>query len=206
MAISYPLSFPTVTGLRSIAISAVSSVGASVSPLSFSQQIYEHPGETWRAVIEVPPLTDRATAAAWIAFLVKLNGRRGTFLMGDPNGATPRGSWAGVPRLLGAHAARAKTISIDGFTPGATGKEMDWLQFGSGLSTRLHQVVADFTADGAGVGTVEIWPGLREAQADNAVPVVDAPQGLWRLADNVRQWTLGLATTYGLSFTAVETL
>lgn len=205
MAISFPQSLPVTKAPTSIVLRAISAVGVSASPFTFSQQVFEHDGAMWGGDISLPPMA-RDDAAAWVSWLVRLNGRAGTFLMGDPAGSTPRGTWAGTPLLVGAHAARLKTLAVDGFSAGATGKEMDWIQFGSGSSTRLHMVVADFTANGSGVATIEIWPGLREQQADNAAIVKTNTLGQWRLAENTREWSIGLAKLYGIRFSCVEAL
>jgi hypothetical protein len=188
-----------------IVLRAVSMVGVSASPFTFSQQTFEHQGQMWGADINFPTMS-RDEAASWVSFLVKLNGRAGTFLLGDPRGASPRGTWAGTPLLQGAHAAQVKTLTVDGFTAGATGKEMDWIQFGSGASSRLHQVVADFTADGSGVASIEIWPALREALSDNTPLVFTNAMGVFRLVSNTREWSIALGQRYSLKLSCMEVL
>ena len=58
----------------------------------------------FEAEIQLPPMT-RAEGEQWVSFLIKLKGMQGTFLLGDPAGATPRGSaatTAGTPVVNGA--------------------------------------------------------------------------------------------------------
>lgn len=205
MAITYPLAFPTTKGLRRITIRMRSNAGVDESPYTFEQQAQAGQGDAMGADITIPPMV-RADAEAFIAFLWALDGRAGTFLMGDPLGTSPRGTWAGSPKVLGAHAQRAKSIAMDGFTAGATVKAGDWIQTGSGSSTHLHKVVQDATADGSGLLTLEIRPGLRAALADNDTFVTASAKGLWRLASNVREYSIDLAQMYGVSFSAVEAL
>lgn len=202
MALTFPLSLPSV-GLRSIAFRAQSVVGLSESPFTLEQQLYEHQGEGWGADVKLPRMR-RADAEPWVAFLLGLRGIAGTFLMGDPINTSPRGTWAGSPKVLGAHAARVATIAMDGFTAAATVKAGDWFQTGTGANTHLHKVVLDATADGAGLLTLEIWPRTRAALADNDTFVTASPKGLWRLASNEREWSIELAQMYGLSFSCVE--
>src|SRR5262245_23259769 len=121
MALSFPLSPPTSRGPRRIVIEAFSTVGMSVSPFTQEQQVYVNQGELWGLQFELGGM-NRAEGEEWAAFLTALNGREGTFLMGDPLGAAPRGTWAGSPKVLGAHAAGVKTIAMDGFTAAATVK------------------------------------------------------------------------------------
>ena len=92
MAITYPLALPAHTGIRSVSFRARNAVAYSMSPFTFAGQAHQYAGQMWEADITLPPLRDRADAEQWNAFLVSLNGQAGTFLLGDPNGATPRGT------------------------------------------------------------------------------------------------------------------
>ena len=205
MALSYPLALPSSQEAREITIRARSVVGVSESPFTFEQQVQAMAGERWEADIALPPMT-RADAEDWIGWLMGLNGQEGTFLMGEPVNTSPRGTWAGTPLVNGSHAARAKSIAMDGFTAGATVKRGDWFQIGTGSSSRLYKVVQDATASGGGTLTLEIWPGLRATLADNATLDTSSPVGLWRLASNVREYSISLARIYGLRFSCVEAL
>lgn len=205
MTISFPVSLPATLSPVSITLRARSAIGQSISPFSLSQQVYEHQGELWASDVALPPMV-RADAEAWIAFLLSLRGVYGTFFMGDPAGTSPRGTWAGSPAVNGAHAARVRTVAVDGFSVGATGKAGDWMQFGTGSSSRLHKVLQDFTANGSGQANIEIWPGLRDALLDNATFVTTSAKGLFRLASNERSWEVGRALTYGVQFSCVEAL
>ena len=93
MAIAYPLSIPTAIGIEQIELRANNVVAVSESPFTFVQQTVVHSGQRWEASVTIPPVR-RDLAEPWIAFLLSLQGRRGTFLLGDPNMATPRGSAA----------------------------------------------------------------------------------------------------------------
>ena len=96
MSIVYPLSLPTVTGIRSINLRARNAVGLSRSPFTFKEQVFSHGGQMLEAEINLPPMT-RAEGEQWVSFLIKLKGMQGTFLLGDPAAATPRGSAASTP-------------------------------------------------------------------------------------------------------------
>jgi hypothetical protein len=108
--------------------------------------------------------------------------------------------------VLGAHAARVKTIAMDGFSAAATVKAGDWFQIGSGANTHLHKVVQDATADGSGLLTLEIWPRTRAALADNDTFVTSSAKGIWRLAENSRRWTLEDVRIGGIAVAAIEAL
>lgn len=91
MTISYPLALPTHTGIRSVEMRATNAVAYGRSPFTFGGQAFAYSGQMWQADITLPPMK-RADAEQWIAWLMSLRGQYGTFLMGDPLGATPRGT------------------------------------------------------------------------------------------------------------------
>lgn len=204
MSISYPLSLPTVNVARRITFAMNSIVGMSASPFTGAQQVYAHAGQFWGAEVELPPM-EQADAAEWIGFLLSLNGREGTFLMGDPVNTTPRGIAAGTPLVYGADQT-GNSLETDGWTISTTGimKAGDWIQLGSGSSSTLHQLRQDASSDGTGYAVLEIWPGIRTAPADNAAITVSAAKGLWRLAENRQSYDIDLAEIYGLRFSCVE--
>ncbi len=206
MAITYPLALPSVFALAQISLRARSVVGESASPFTGSQQLYAWPGQWWEAECRLPRMA-RADAEEMIGWLVSLNGREGTFLMGDPIGATPRGSAGGTPVVDGAGQSGG-TLALRGL-PLSTGnwlKVGDWIQLGSGSSTRLHKVLTAVTTDGAGEATLDIWPDLRSSPADGAAVVVSAAKGIWQLADNRAEWSIEPAMIYGMSFACKERL
>lgn len=181
-------------------------VGVSTSPFSREQQVYAHQGDWWEVDVSLPAMK-RADAEPWVAFLLALNGREGTFLLGEPINTAPRGVGTGTPLVKGA-SQTGRTLLTDGWTISQTGilKAGDWFQLGTGSSSRLHKVVQDADSDGSGNATLEIWPRLRVSPADNAALTVSSPKGVFRLAGNMREWSLEQAAIYGLSFSCVEAL
>lgn len=205
MAIAYPLSLPATSVPAAVSIRMRSSVGMSMSPFSFAQQVYAHAGDMWEADISLPKM-QRADAEEYIAFLAALNGREGSFTLGpDPVNLSPRGTWGGTPLVNGA-SQTGKTLAVDGFTASATVKKGDWFQLGTGSSSRLHKIVEDGTANGSGQLSLEIWPRLRSSPADNDALTTASPKGVFRLASNLREYSLELAKLYGISFSAIEAI
>lgn len=204
---SYPLSLPAGQHFQDLVLRAHSAVGQSVSPFTFERQTYVHQGQCWRAEVALKPLLVPADSAAWRAFFLALNLREGTFLMGHPVETSPLGTWAGAPKVLGAHAAGVTTVAMDGFTPGATVKGGDRFQSGSGAAAHLHEVTLDGTADGGGLLTLEIWPRLRAALADDATFTTSSPKGLWRLDMDEAEFRYVIGKFYsGVRFACVEAL
>lgn len=206
MAIAYPLALPTTTGIAKIRISANNLVGVSQSPFTAKQQVYKYTGQFWEAEISLPPMK-RADAEYWISFLLKLNGAYGTFLLGDPNGATARGVATGTPLVNGA-SQTGNELATDGWTPDTTGilKAGDYIQIGSGAAAKLHKVLDDVNSDADGEATLVLWPDLRSAPSDNAAIIVSGAKGLFRLSTNQQDWDVNEASIYGMTFPAREAL
>jgi len=194
MALSYPLATPTTIGIESIELRAVNAVATSQSPFTYKQQIISHGGQKWEASVNIPSV-HRDKAAQWKALLVGLKGQTGTFLLGDPDYATPQGT-VSLCTLTGSAGDETVTVVMTG-----TLLAGDYIQLGSGSSAKLHQVLLDQDGD----GSLEIWPALRSDYTSETV-IFNAPKGVFRLATNISSWSINNASTYGISFEAVEAL
>lgn len=194
MALTYPLSTPTTIGIESIELRAVNAVAVSQSPFTYKQQIVSHGGQKWEASVSIPSVR-RDKAAEWKAMLVGLKGQTGTFLLGDPDYATPQGTVSSCT-LTGSAGDETVTVVMTG-----TLKAGDYIQLGSASSARLHQVLLDQDGD----GSLEIWPALR-ADYSSATVVFNNAKGVFRLSNNVTSWSINNASAYGISFEAVEAL
>jgi len=204
VTISYPLALPSASQIRRMVWKPRSVVGVSESPFSFSQQVYVHQGEAWQVEVDLIAM-ERANAEAWAGWLLALNGREGTFLLGDPKGTTPRGTWAGTSPLVQGAGQSGKSLAVDGVTASATALAGDWLQLGSGSTATLHKVTQDVTFSGGGAATLDIWPRLRSAPADNAAVTLSSAKGRFRMGSNAPAWDVE-AIIYGISFDAMEAL
>ena len=192
MALSYPLATPTTIGIESIELRAVNAVAVSQSPFTYKQQIVSHGGQKWEASVNIPSV-HRDKASEWKAMLVGLKGQTGTFLLGDPDYATPQGTVSSCV-LSGNVGDETASVVMTG-----TLKAGDYIQLGSGASSKLHQVLLDQDGD----GTIEIWPSLRSDYTSSTV-VFNSPKGVFRLGTNMTSWSINNASIYGISFEAVE--
>jgi hypothetical protein len=192
MALSYPLATPTTIGIESIELRAVNAVAVSQSPFTYKQQVISHNGQKWEASVNIPSV-HRDKAAEWKAMLVGLKGQTGTFLLGDPDYATPQGTVSSCV-LSGNVGDETASVVMTG-----TLKAGDYIQLGSGASSKLHQVLLDQDGD----GTIEIWPSLRSDYTSSTV-VFNSPKGVFRLGTNMTSWSINNASIYGISFEAVE--
>lgn len=194
MAITYPLSLPTSVGIANIELTANNAVAISRSPFTFSQQVFTYSGQMWTASVSIPPVL-REYSADWKAMLTALKGQTGTFLLGDPDYATPRGTIQ-TATLTGSLGDETVTVAMTGSLLAG-----DYIQVGSGATARLHQVLVDHTGD----GSLEIWPALR-ANYTAATVTFNAAKGVFRLSTNQTSWSINDSSIYGISFDCMEAL
>ena len=209
MSYSYPISFPTVSGIRSIVLRTMNSVGVSRSPFTYKEQVFSYGGQMWEADIVLSPM-NREQAEEWVAFLVKLKGQTGTFLLGDPSGAVPRGSAAtnaGTPVVYGSNQSGGD-IEIEGLPISTNGYLLagDYIQLGTGSGARLHKVLTDVDTDANGRAIVDIYPNIRVSPSDQATVLVSDCKGVFRLGANETSWSISEALRFGISFEAKEAL
>lgn len=206
MTISYPLAMPTVTNIRSIDLTATNAVSYSRSPFTFAGQAQEFTGKMWQATVTLPAMK-RAAAEEWIAFLLSLKGQVGTFNMGDPVAATPRGSARDADFILVNGAlTNGSAIALDNCPASQTGylKAGDYLQTGTGPTQQLFKVLANADTNGSGETTVDVWPNVRTTIADNAAVTVQSTKGIFRLSSNETNWSVNEVAVYGMTFAAIE--
>jgi hypothetical protein len=178
-------------------------VGVTRSPFTGAQQVQKHQGQWWEFECSLVPMS-RDNAEDWIAFLLSLNGKEGTFYLGDPYGTTPRGAATGTPRIKGLNQT-GKTLITDGWGESITVlKAGDYIQLGTGSNARLHKVLKDASSDSASnpEATLDIFPEIKTAYSDNTVITTSNAKGVFRLSSNEMAFDLKQASTYGISFAA----
>lgn len=206
MTISFPLSLPTATGIKSMVVTPDTVVGVTESPWTLSRRTQRNQGQRWIFEITLPVMV-RADAAVWEAFFLSLNGREGTFTMGDPRGATPLGVATGSPQVNGA-SQLGQSLVTDGWSTGVTGilKANDYVQLGSGSSARLYRQLVDVNSDGSGNATLTLWPQITAANspANNATITVLNTVGLFSLSDDNVPFAVNTALQSDYKFKAVS--
>lgn len=193
MSVTFPLSFPTATGLVDVAIWGRQLSGVTEAPFSGAEQIQEHQLARWRAEFSLPPMT-RQEAMPWRSFFQKQRGRVGTFLMGDPMGTAPLGAAAaapGTPQVDGGGQS-GLTLAIKTGLGNVSGwlLEGSWLSLGTGSARRLYTVTNDVTL-ASGNATIDIWPRLRSAPSNNDTVYLTNTTGLFRLVSDEHGFSIG---------------
>jgi hypothetical protein len=198
MAISFPLTPPATPGPKSIQWTPRTIVGMNASPFTGQQQVFAWPGQWFEAMITLPAMAD-AAAGVWQAFFLALNGREGTFYLGDSVRKTRLGAVTGTLTVGASAVANTTTLPISGATGSfAVG---DWLQVGTTSSSRLHRVVQVNSSS-----SVDVFPRLRSAYASGTAINVASPVGLFRLVGPVPWAYDAQKICDGLTFSAMEVM
>lgn len=206
MAIAYPLSVPASLKVRTLSLRLKTATTMQQSAFTGQQQVYEWPAAYWVADLELAPRI-RNGGAAIEAFLAALHGYTGTFLWGPVHATAPQGSTntTGVT-VSGGGTAGSKSLALAGVGAGKTLLAGDYLQLGSGSTTRLHMVTQDATANGSGIATVDIEPPLRTSPSGGSAVTLLAPLGIWRLSSPENGVEVSLGGVYTASLSAIEAL
>tara|TARA_Y100000592_G_scaffold35211_1_gene55877 strand:+ start:2070 stop:2699 length:630 start_codon:yes stop_codon:yes gene_type:complete len=205
---TYPLTLPSTVGVKKSEWGLQRAVGFSQSPFTGSQQVYEHSMAIWKAVISLPPMS-REQSADYQTFFMQLHGRRGTFLMGDPDAKTPRGNATQTNLTITASASiGAYDIAVSGLTNSQSNALVkgDYVQLGTGASAKLHMVIANVNASGSGTATIQLEPTLKTAITGSTSCIIRNTVGVWRMDLNELRWNSNESSTYGFSFSCQEAL
>jgi hypothetical protein len=172
----------------------------SVSPFTGQAQYQTYTGQWWAASVTLVTM-DRAIVSEWQVFLSKLRGKQGTFLMGDPDAETPRGTPVGTPLVNGA-SQTGNSLITDGWTASADNVLLagDYLQVGN----HMYMVLNDVDADGSGEATIDVWPRLRADVDNNDAITTSSAKTIWRLSTNAITWATDVNGYYTMSFECVE--
>jgi hypothetical protein len=190
MAITYPLSPPSPFRASRLSFTGVSSVSRNLSPFTMQVQQYNWPGQAWMGSVECPPMV-RADAEAVISFL--LAAHRGTFYFQDYSNPTNRGGVTGTLTVTTA-TANGTTLVYSNSGGSGTFAVGDWLQ----ISTSLYKIIQ---VSGT---TLDVFPALRASYAASTPITYANAKGVFRLASPQTEWSIDLASIYGVSFSIME--
>jgi len=202
---SYPLTLPTVTGISTQNFGLERVVAVTESPFTNQEQVYEHEGSQWKGTFTLPPMK-KESASIWLAFLMSLRGRRGTFKLGDQDRKTIQGVATGTILVNGA-SQTGNAINLDGFANSTNNvfKAGDYIQ----INSYLYMISANVNSNGSGEATVYVEPSLRsgiEVINDNTTVLYTNTTTLMRLDTNELNWDTNKVSVYGISFACSESL
>lgn len=176
-------------------------VSANTNPFSLAQQIYSWGQARMSFSFSYSPM-QLAQFRAWQVFLRLLQGINGVFLsVADPLNVNPQNGSATAPTVNGVNASGAYTLNVSGGSGQSIG---DWISIpGSGAfstGSRLYQITS------VGGGVLGVWPPIREATVGSEAITIRNAQGVWRMKNTTRKYSVDVARHYGLSFEAEEAL
>lgn len=197
MAITYPLTFPTIDGktiIEKMTMRHVNSVAVTQSPFNYKQQVQDYGGVRWEAEVTIRPLT-HTEAKTFSVFISSCKGQLGTFKMGNP--LDVKTSNIPVATLSASHDAGVSIINL-AFTGG------DRILVGEYISISNHLYLVLKRTAVSGGEALDIMPPLRQAGFSSQAIVANAPVGLWRLATNRTEWDISKSAHYSYTFSCVE--
>jgi len=193
------LTFPTIRRPSEAAEKLIGLTQTHESPFDGTMQTLEMPGARWEFTVTWQTLSpdDRRELSA---FLARLRGRAGRFTYG-PIWSPRRATGGGVPVINGAGQS-GEVLSTIGWTANAQAMRAgDWLSYVDlGGRQRLHQVVADASANPSGIAALTISPPIRRAGSNGAAVEIAAPVGAFMLPQdeapglNIRPPSFGQVT------------
>ena len=203
---TYPLSNPTTPAYRTATWGFRRRTGVSESPFTGKQQVYEYTYGLWFATLSLPPMK-RDQASAWEAFFMKLRGRRGTFLLENPDysfrGAVNTAATLNTSAAVGDETVQINTgnnSTTDAFVAG------DMIQLGAGATAKLYMITDNATTNASGVTDVNIEPAIKTAAASGATVEYTSPKGVFRLDAAEVSWETNEVSVYGFTFSCSEAL
>lgn len=182
MSLTYPLAFPSTIEIQAFSLRFRKSVAMSESPFSYAQQVHDFGGARWEAEVTIPPLS-QSDAQIFQAFLIGLEGSKGTFTMDHPIATT--------------------TLSRT-----ATGTKGDTdITFSGEVAVGTYFSIANkmYIATETGTTDVNIQPPLR-ADASSATVDFTNPTSTWRLSSNEVEWSTNYNRVTPFTFACMEAI
>lgn len=196
MALTYPLTFPTVNGesiIKSCNLKLVHSAAMTQSTTNYKQLITNYINARWEAEITLRPL-DRIEGMAFSAFITALGGVTQTFQFGNP-----------LMAQTGRTASHSGSLTIDvgSTTMAITLGDTNDLPAGSHfeVNNELYMTLEDISS---GSGNVSIAPALKTEVTAAQSLTIDLPKTSWRLSRNDIGWDINQAGFYDFSFNCIE--
>ncbi len=203
---SYPLSLPSTPNFSQSTFEMVRKTGYTESPFTGKQQVHEYPYALWRATLTLPPIR-RSDWNNWAVFVLQMRGRRGTFLLGDPDytfSGTATASSGNAIQTFSPRSAGQTTLPVDGMTSGGTVNKGDYVQVGDDGSNHLYLVTNNNTVSGSGTVLLQIEPSLRVDVAVNTNVKFAGAKGIFRMDADAYGWEANAVSTYGFTFSCTQ--
>lgn len=174
----------------------------SESPFTGAQQVQQYDKAQWYCTLTLPPML-RAQASAWLAFFLKCEGRKNTFLLNDPDAKSVNGTATSCSVASGSSIG-ATNVQLN-IASGKTINSGSYLQLGTGSDSRLYMVVDDNTQSGSNT-QVAIQPPLKDAITTSTSAIISSAKGNFRMDSNDMSWSADQLSRFGVTFSCSEAL
>ena len=200
----YPLGIPEGIGFSKAKWGLKRSVAISESPFTGKQQTYQYQYALWTATLSLPPMNN-ILAGRWTAFIIKLQGRRGTFLLGNPDyklkGAASDKHVLATDIEVGANSISLRTLYPR--TPN-TYRAGDFIQIGAGATANLYMVTDDANTSQNKIVSINIEPSIRAAASAETEINYTNPKAVFRMDKNDITWDTDKNRIYTITFSCTE--
>jgi hypothetical protein len=117
------------------------------------------------------------------------------------------GAWGPLPLVNGA-GQTGNTLIVDNLNQSYSGFFLpgDYIQLGSGSTTTLLKILSRVDTNSSGQATLDVFPSIRTAPADNATITIQNTLGRWRLDSDLTEWEVNNISSYGINFNCVEAI
>lgn len=210
MAVTFPLASPRQWGVGSVSWSARDNIARARNPFTLTLLTQVFDGKMWQGQISLVAQTEAEgrRLSAWLAALRRSGTDTGTFLWEGPARPVPLGSAAstpGTPVINGADQT-GESLNVSGLPVSTNGYLLagDFIQVGSGATSRLNMVLEDVDSDSGGLATLTLWPGIRTAPGNGSSVVVSGAQGVFVTLGNTSDWTAAPAVYPGVTLNVAE--
>ena len=195
---TYPLTFPDVP-VTSSSFRLVNLVADNTSPFTGEQQVYAYPGQYWEGEITLSNLS-REHASLVQAFMAKCRGKFGTFLFHDTHADALGVRGSGETGAVNGSGQSGNTLNLDGFTPNTLiASACDYFQLGNALTVELKMLTENVLSDANGEAVAVFEPNVRRIPNDNEAISFSSPKGLFRLSENIVEWSSGEPNFYDIN-------
>lgn len=200
-AFSYPLTMPSHPKPRSANYRLMSAQVESKSPFSFSSQVASWGGQQWEVDLDYPPMT-KVQARSWVAFLLELRGKTGTFYFHPPEDPV-LGIGGGSPIV--STAIDIAKISITGAPVSTAGwlASGDYFSFANG---ELKRVIGNVDTDGSGHAQIIYQPNSRQAPSPTSQIATTNAKGIFCLVSPNIQFSVELLQLHGIRLVIEEAI
>lgn len=202
VAHTYPLTMPTSPKPVNTQWRHDTVVGSSTSVFTRHTYTVEHPGSQWFVSASYPPMT-KTQAREWLAFLLKMKGKKGSCLFIDYDFNEPGGSISGSPVVNGAsqtgNAVNLSGLAVSGSNLLIAGDQISFAGY-----DYMHRVVDPLSSDAGGLGQVVFEPALKASPANGAAVQFQNVGSKMMLQNSSIEWDSDALQVFGLTLDLME--